>query len=120
MPIALEVKCELMLAVRVRGALALHNKYTVQFFEQGCWSMAVQVLQNPVIGQDLHLIVGKDHGKEGAAFALSLPRLKCASCRSAAVMPIRNIKKRNVRELLHNFMNCFLGFNHPTAVAHAI
>ena len=60
---------------------------------------AVQIFQHAVVGQNLHLVVRKNHGEKLSAVARAVARLKNARRRRAAMMAVGDVEKRNLREL---------------------
>ena len=82
--------------------------------------MAVQIFQHAVVGQNLHLVVRKNHGEKLSAVARALARLENPRRRRAAMMPVGDVEKRNLRELRFDELDFVRAGNRPRRVAHAV
>ena len=56
--------------------MPIDNKHTVELLQNLILAGSVQILQDTVVGQNLHLIVRKDDGKELPAVAILQERAK--------------------------------------------
>ena len=73
-PLAGKIKTEFMFAAGRRRAMTVNGKNGVENFQQLLRRLAVQILQHAVVGQNLHLVVRKNHGEKLSALARALAR----------------------------------------------
>ena len=109
-----------MFAFRRRLAEADGFKNFFQFRNQFAGREAVQIFQHTVVGQNLHLVVRKNYGEKLAAVTRAVARFENATGRRAAMMSVRDVKRRNLRELRFNKGDFVCAGNCPRRVAHAV
>ena len=71
----------------------------MEHFEHPRGRHSVQVFQHAVVGQNLHLVVGKNHGEKPAGAACPVARLINSSGRRAAMMPVGDVEDGDSGEL---------------------
>ncbi len=119
-PAAVHENPQLMLARRCGDAETDDVENFLQFFEQFGGRQAVQIFQHAVVGQNLHLIVRKNYREKLAALAPALARLKNPRRRRAAMMSVRDVEKRNLRELRFDEFDFIRIGNVPRRMADAV
>ncbi len=92
MPSAGQIKAEFVFATGRRRTMTVNGKNRPENLQHLLRRPAVQILQHAVVGQDLHLIVRKNHREEPAAFTRTLARLIDPRCRRTAMMAVGDVQ----------------------------
>ena len=120
MPLAGQIKAEFVFATGRRRTLTVNGKNRAENFQQLLRRPSVQILQHPVVGQNLHLIVRKNHGEEPAAFTRALAILINARRRRAAMMAVGDVQVGNPRKLRFDEFEFVRLPNRPGHMPHAV
>src|SRR5947208_16038605 len=97
-----------MFSRRLGCALGLDDKDSIELPDQFCGIKTVQVFQNSVVRQNLHLIVRKNDAQEESAAARALPALINSGRGRAAMMAIGDVERVHA---------CKLGLDELNALA---
>ena len=120
-PLPAEIQSQEMFLTRFRRArVLLNHEHRVQFLQQLLVRQTVEVFQHAVVGQNLHLVVRKDHGEKPACVRIAALRLIHARRRRAAMMPVRDVERRHRREFPLDRLDTVRVANDPGRVPHAV
>src|SRR5947208_1550358 len=73
-------------------AFAMENKNGFKDVQQLFRRPMIQILQHAVVGENLHLVVGKNDREKFPARARAMPRLEDSGGSCAAMMPVGDVK----------------------------
>src|SRR5438552_8171934 len=109
-----------MSAFWLAGTVSLNDEYTVEHFEHSRRRHPVQVFQHAVVGQNLHLLVRKNHGKKPAAAPCPVARLINSRSRRATMMAVGDIEDWDAGELLFDAVDGSCVGDAPGGMAHLV